>query len=229
MNRQGHWFPCRNRLRDTTEAHKRDKTLDPGFMYGSHYSTPGYVMFWLVRTAPEQMLRLQNGRFDSPDRLFFSIAQAWNSCVGHSMTDLKELIPEFFLPGGGDFLVNAKNLPLGRRQNGRTVWPNETPSVMKHVTESIIPRACVRDAVYIRRRMLFVLQLCRACHYLVVRAVDLWAICLYLKLSMSSVQHWISCILYGWSYQFSRYGCAAKMGVHVKRAEDIMCVHVQLA
>ena len=89
-------------------------------------------MFWLVRTAPEQMLRLQNGRFDSPDRLFFSIAQAWNSCVGHSMTDLKELIPEFFLPGGGDFLVNAKNLPLGRRQNGRTVRPNKTPSVMKH-------------------------------------------------------------------------------------------------
>lgn len=29
------------------------------FMYGTHYSTPGYVMYWLVRAAPGHMLRLQ--------------------------------------------------------------------------------------------------------------------------------------------------------------------------
>jgi hypothetical protein len=31
----------------------------PAFMYGTHYSTPGYVMYWLVRAAPAHMLRLQ--------------------------------------------------------------------------------------------------------------------------------------------------------------------------
>lgn len=31
------------------------------FMYGTHYSTPGYVMYWLVRAAPGHMLRLQVG------------------------------------------------------------------------------------------------------------------------------------------------------------------------
>lgn len=29
------------------------------FMYGTHYSTPGYVMYWLLRAAPAHMLRLQ--------------------------------------------------------------------------------------------------------------------------------------------------------------------------
>jgi factor associated with neutral sphingomyelinase activation len=67
------------------------------------------------------MLRLQNGRFDAPDRLFFSIAESWASSSGRSNTDLKELIPEFYLPGNGDFLINSKNLPLGKRQNGSQV------------------------------------------------------------------------------------------------------------
>lgn len=30
-------------------------------------------MYWLVRAAPSHMLRLQNGRFDAPDRLFASV------------------------------------------------------------------------------------------------------------------------------------------------------------
>ena len=44
--------------------------LPPPFLYGTHYSTPGYVLFYLVRMAPEYMLCLQNGKFDAPDRLF---------------------------------------------------------------------------------------------------------------------------------------------------------------
>jgi hypothetical protein len=35
------------------------KTDVPPFLYGTHYSTPGYVLFYLVRVAPEYMLRLQ--------------------------------------------------------------------------------------------------------------------------------------------------------------------------
>lgn len=33
---------------------------------GCHYSTPGYVVFYLMRSQPQLMLRLQNGRFDAP-------------------------------------------------------------------------------------------------------------------------------------------------------------------
>lgn len=33
---------------------------------GCHYSTPGYVVYYLMRSDPQLMLRLQNGRFDAP-------------------------------------------------------------------------------------------------------------------------------------------------------------------
>ncbi|KAG2501969.1 hypothetical protein HYH03_000465 [Edaphochlamys debaryana] len=97
----------------------------PPFLYGTHYSTPGYVMYWLVRAAPSHMLRLQNGRFDAPDRLFGSVQEAWEGVL-NSTTDVKELIPEFYMPAW-DFLVNARRLPLGVRQSGRAVNDVELP------------------------------------------------------------------------------------------------------
>lgn len=90
--------------------------LPPPFLYGTHYSTPGYVLHYLVRVAPEFMLCLQNGKFDAPDRMFHSLPDMWDSCMTNP-TDLKELIPEFFT-GTGEFLVNADDLDLGRRHTG---------------------------------------------------------------------------------------------------------------
>ncbi|XP_040922193.1 protein FAN [Toxotes jaculatrix] len=92
---------------------------EPRFLYGSHYSSPGYVLFYLVRVAPEHMLCLQNGRYDHADRMFNSIGETWKNCL-EGATDFKELIPEFY---GDDcsFLENKLRLDLGRRQNGSLV------------------------------------------------------------------------------------------------------------
>lgn len=113
---------------------------EPRFMYGSHYSSPGYVLFYLVRVAPEHMLCLQNGRYDHADRMFNSIADTWKNCL-EGATDFKELIPEFY---GNDcsFLENKLNLSLGRRQNGSLVsdvvlppWASDTSDFLqKHRT-----------------------------------------------------------------------------------------------
>ncbi|XP_068199670.1 protein FAN [Antennarius striatus] len=92
---------------------------DPPFMYGSHYSSPGYVLFYLVRVAPEHMLCLQNGRYDHADRMFNSIGETWKNCL-EGATDFKELIPEFFGDDPG-FLENKLSLNLGRKQNGSLV------------------------------------------------------------------------------------------------------------
>lgn len=92
---------------------------DPRFMYGSHYSSPGYVLFYLVRVAPEHMLCLQNGRYDHADRMFNSIGETWKNCL-EGGTDFKELVPEFYGNDSG-FLVNGLNLSLGRRQDGSSV------------------------------------------------------------------------------------------------------------
>ena len=63
---------------------------EPKFMYGSHYSSPGYVLFYLVRVAPEYMLCLQNGKFDHADRMFNSVAETWKNCLDGA-TDFKEV------------------------------------------------------------------------------------------------------------------------------------------
>jgi factor associated with neutral sphingomyelinase activation len=95
------------------------------FMYGTHYSTPAYVLYYLVRIAPEYMLKLQNGRFDEAERLFNSIEDTWQNVLKNS-ADLKELIPEFFssdLGGrmGGEFLCNHQDINFGRRADGTAV------------------------------------------------------------------------------------------------------------
>ncbi|CAE8611218.1 unnamed protein product, partial [Polarella glacialis] len=75
------------------------------FLYGTHYSTPAYVIYWLLRAMPERMLRLHSGHFDAWARLFRSVAESWDS-VNESTASLMELVPEFFvLPG--DWLENS--------------------------------------------------------------------------------------------------------------------------
>ena len=101
------------------------------FLYGTHYSTPAYVLYYLVRIAPEYMLKLQNGRFDEAERLFNSIADTWQNVLTNS-ADLKELIPEFFsseLGGrqGGEFLCNHADINFGRRSDGTPVGDVELP------------------------------------------------------------------------------------------------------
>ena len=101
-------------------------TTDPPWMYGSHYSNPGLVVFYLLRRCPQLMLRLQNGRFDAPDRLFCSIASAWDSVLRWN-SDVKELIPEFYSPGGSAFLINSTGADLGHRSDGSPVGDVELP------------------------------------------------------------------------------------------------------
>lgn len=67
----------------------------PKFLYGTHYSTPGYVIGYLVRNRPMYMLKLQSGKFDKPDRLFKSIKGDVKNII-NSHSCLKELIPEFY-------------------------------------------------------------------------------------------------------------------------------------
>ena len=40
---------------------KNMQDMDQAFLYGTHYSAPGYVLYYLVRMMPEHMLCLQNG------------------------------------------------------------------------------------------------------------------------------------------------------------------------
>lgn len=104
-----------NTWEDVTE----DKT--PPFHYGTHYSSAAIVSSYLVRMEPftQLFLKLQGGHFDHPDRMFYSIKDAWLSASEKNNGDVKELIPEFFyLP---EFLNNTNHFDLGTKQSGQVL------------------------------------------------------------------------------------------------------------
>ena len=112
----------------------KQQNTTPPFLYGSHYSTPAFVLFYLVRQQPEWQLCLQNGKFDHPDRLFHSIVDTWRNCLTID-SDVKELIPEFYDTNSPpNFLNNHLDLDLGIRQDGIRVnhvvlpqWADNNP------------------------------------------------------------------------------------------------------
>jgi len=125
--------------------------MEEAFLYGTHYSAPGYVLYFLVRSMPEHMLCLQNGKFDAPDRMFYSVGQCF-SCAMTNHADVKELIPEFFSAGSDfDFLINAKGLQLGATQNGDRVndvtlppWARSARDFIKKNRKALESEICTR-------------------------------------------------------------------------------------
>ena len=90
---------------------------EPKFLYGTHYSNPAYVIGYLVRKYPQYMLKLHSGKFDHPDRLFFSIKIDWEVC---NHLSVKELIPEFY-ENDTEFLMNDKKINFGLNSKGEKI------------------------------------------------------------------------------------------------------------
>lgn len=125
--------------------------IPPPFLYGTHYSTPGYVLYYLVRVAPEYMLCLQNGKFDATDRMFHSMRETWESSLSNP-TDLKELIPEFFC-GNGDFLNNIDDLELGRRHTGDRLDNVELPPWAKRPQDFVRKMRKALESEYVSNNL----------------------------------------------------------------------------
>lgn len=94
-----------------------DDPIIPKFHYGSHYSSAGTVLYYLVRVEPFTTLsiQLQGGKFDHADRMFSDIGATWNGVL-EDMSDVKELVPElFYLP---EALTNVNSIDFGTTQLG---------------------------------------------------------------------------------------------------------------
>ncbi|XVF33458.1 hypothetical protein REPUB_Repub17cG0170100 [Reevesia pubescens] len=94
-----------------------DDPVIPKFHYGSHYSSAGTVLYYLVRVEPFTTLsiQLQGGKFDHADRMFSDVAATWNGVL-EDMSDVKELVPElFYLP---EMLTNENSIDFGTTQLG---------------------------------------------------------------------------------------------------------------
>ena len=89
------------------EKLRKSRGEDAAFLFGTHYSTPAYAIYFLLRKFPECALRLHGGHFDLRARLFTSAAGAWAAVADGGAT--VELIPEFYSQPGkaAEWLGNA--------------------------------------------------------------------------------------------------------------------------
>lgn len=95
----------------------------PPFHWGTHYSTPTAVAYYLIRLEPytKCMYNINDEKLDVPGRTFHSIQQSYflSSGLSGSQSDVKELIPEFFfLP---EFLENRNRIAFGTLENGNDI------------------------------------------------------------------------------------------------------------
>ncbi|XP_023750494.1 BEACH domain-containing protein B isoform X2 [Lactuca sativa] len=109
----------------------------PSFFYGSHYSSMGIVLYYLLRLEPFTGLHrtLQGGKFDHADRLFQSIESTFRNCLSNT-SDVKELVPEFYYMS--DFLVNSNSYHFGVKQDGEPLNDVGLPPWAKGSPEEFI-------------------------------------------------------------------------------------------
>ncbi|KEG10334.1 putative neurobeachin/beige protein [Trypanosoma grayi] len=104
------------------------------FHHGTHYSTSGGVLHYLIRAEPYTTFAriFQGGDFDVATRLFDSIEASFQSCV-NGPTDCKELTPEFY--SNSMFLVNVNHCIFGEKSDGSTVNDVRLPPWAKGSTQ----------------------------------------------------------------------------------------------
>eukprot|EP00743_Colponemidia_sp_Colp-15_P010793 GILK01011936.1.p1 GENE.GILK01011936.1~~GILK01011936.1.p1 ORF type:complete len:874 (-),score=188.69 GILK01011936.1:102-2723(-) len=128
-----------------------DQRTGTEFLYGTHYSVPGYVIHYLVRVIPEFMIRLQRGTFDAADRLFRSVEAAWWSSLNVS-SDVKELVPEFYC-GTGSFLLNSENIDMGKTQDGDRTADVILPPWAKSPSDFVLRMREALESDYVSSRL----------------------------------------------------------------------------
>ncbi|XP_061140965.1 WD repeat- and FYVE domain-containing protein 4 isoform X1 [Syngnathus typhle] len=105
--------------------------------YCTHYSSAIIVASFLVRMEPfSHTFQTLQGGFDIPERMFFSVNKEWESASRDNMSDVRELIPEFYyLP---DFLLNSNHMQLGCMADGTALGDVELPAWAKDDPQEFI-------------------------------------------------------------------------------------------
>ena len=105
-----YWY--RRIVRNTRTRWTTHQTPSLRFIMGRIIA--GIALYYLCRMEPFATLyiNLHGGRFEIPDRTFYSILNAWELSM-NNMGDVKELIPEcFYFP---EFLRNINKFLFGNR------------------------------------------------------------------------------------------------------------------
>jgi hypothetical protein len=96
--------------------------LETHLHYGTHYSHPAAVLHYMMRVEPFTIYNIDLHKgLDHRDRQFSSIAESWKSASESNQSDVKELIPEFYVspylfenPNSLDFESRTDGLSLNQ-------------------------------------------------------------------------------------------------------------------
>nr|KYP56218.1 Neurobeachin-like protein 1 [Cajanus cajan] len=125
-----------------------DDPVIPKFHYGSHYSSAGTVLYYLVRVEPFTTLaiKLQGGKFDHADRMFSDISATWNGVL-EDMSDVKELVPElFYLP---EVLTNENSIDFGTTQLGGKLDTVQLPAWAENPVDFVHKHRMALESEYV--------------------------------------------------------------------------------
>ncbi|XP_072959658.1 BEACH domain-containing protein C2 isoform X2 [Typha angustifolia] len=125
-----------------------DDPIIPKFHYGSHYSSAGTVLYYLVRVEPFTTLsiQLQGGKFDHADRMFSNISSTWDGVL-EDMSDVKELVPEmFYLP---EVLTNMNSIDFGMTQLGEKLDSVSLPPWAENPVDFIHKHRMALESEYV--------------------------------------------------------------------------------
>lgn len=125
--------------------------MNDRYLYGTHYSCPGYVVGFLVRKDPHLMIKFQGGKFDNPNRLFNGINKEWQSCLTNP-GNVKELTPEFF-ESDPRFLINEQALELGTRSTGKKVGDVRLPKWASSPQEFLTKHRAALESEYVSKNL----------------------------------------------------------------------------
>jgi factor associated with neutral sphingomyelinase activation len=155
---------CWDRYKQLEEANEEP------FLYGTHYSSPAYCLHFLLRDLPHHALKMQQGKFDKPDRLFSSVSGAFESALS-TTSDIKELVPSFF-SGPGSFLVNSRGLPLGYKQDGTAVNDVALPTWACSPKKFVEKHACALESEHVSEHLHWWIDLIFGCKQRGQAAID---------------------------------------------------------
>ncbi|XP_014522456.1 BEACH domain-containing protein C2 isoform X1 [Vigna radiata var. radiata] len=125
-----------------------DDPVIPKFHYGSHYSSAGTVLYYLIRVEPFTTLaiKLQGGKFDHADRMFSDISATWNGVL-EDMSDVKELVPElFYLP---EVLTNENSIDFGTTQLGGKLDTVKLPAWAENPVDFVHKHRMALESEYV--------------------------------------------------------------------------------
>ena len=113
-----------------------------GYYFNQHYSTGGYILFYLVRLNPftNCQIEFQSGKFDLPARLFSSFK---NYLFFLSLTqDNRELCPEFYF---------NYELFLNLNYNDFGIMQNENEYYYLNNVDNERKETCIQFVIYLRK------------------------------------------------------------------------------